>query len=145
MASGPQTYKTHRRTVPLYHLVLWVCLAVLFTWSVVRLVHAPAGDSLFAVLTVFTLVLLAIFVRTFPLRVQDRLIRLEMHLRLRELLPPELHDRIGEFTPRQLIALRFASDRELPGLAATVLRDNIRNGTAIKKMIKDWRADDLRV
>ena len=42
------------------------------------------------------------------------------------------------------IGLRFASDAELPELAATVLRDNIKNRDAIKKMVKNWRADDLK-
>jgi hypothetical protein len=145
MPAASQTYETHRRTVPLYHMGLWLCLLIIFVWSVTRLVRAPSGDALFDLLVAVGLILVAYFVRTFPLRVQDRLIRLEMQIRLRDLLPPELRPRIDEFTPRQLIALRFAGDRELPELAAAVLRDNIQNGTAIKKMIREWRPDDLRV
>jgi hypothetical protein len=71
-------------------------------------------------------------------------IRLEMQLRLRGLLPPELQSRIPELTRRQLIALRFASDEELPDLCRAVLKDNITEGKAIKKMIKNWNADHLR-
>jgi len=57
----------------------------------------------------------------------------------------DLKNRINDFTPEQLIGMRFASDAELPELAATVLRDNIQKRDAIKKMVKNWRADNLRV
>jgi hypothetical protein len=63
---------------------------------------------------------------------------------MRELLPADLHGRIGEFTVGQLVALRFASDAELPELAARVLRDNIQQRKAIKRMVKDWQADHQR-
>lgn len=64
---------------------------------------------------------------------------------MRELLPPDLKARINDFSAEQLIGLRFASDAELPSLAATVLRDNIQQRDAIKKLVTHWRADDLRV
>ncbi len=80
----------------------------------------------------------------FALRVQDRVIRLEMRLRLRELLPLGLHPRIVDFTPSQLVAMRFASDAELSDLAVAVLRDHIHDKKVIKQMIKDWNADHLR-
>ena len=89
--------------------------------------------------------MIALFARVFALKAQDRVIRLEERLRMRELLPADLKSRIQEFSADQLIALRFASDAELPDLAATVLRDNIQARDAIKKMVKDWRADEQRV
>jgi hypothetical protein len=91
------------------------------------------------------LILVALFARTFALRAQDRVIRLEMRLRLRELLPAALQPRIGEFTPVQLIAMRFASDQELPSLAERVLADRITDRRTIKKLIVAWEADHLRV
>jgi hypothetical protein len=78
------------------------------------------------------------------LTVQDRVIRLEMQLRLRQTLPADLHARIDDFTPKQLVALRFASDEELPQLCRTVLNDRVMEQKAIKKMIKKWRPDHLR-
>jgi hypothetical protein len=78
------------------------------------------------------------------LRVQDRVIRLEERLRMQRLLPADLQERIGEFAPGQLVALRFASDSELPGLARKVLDDKVAGGKAIKQMVKNWRADYLR-
>jgi hypothetical protein len=76
--------------------------------------------------------------------VQNRLIRLEMRLRLAGLLPADLQSRIGEFTLDQLISMRFASDAELPALARKVLDDKMSDRKAIKQMVKDWQADWLR-
>ena len=91
------------------------------------------------------MILIVLFARVFAIRVQDRLIRLEERLRMRALLPADLQARIPDFTVEQLIALRFASDAELPALAAAVLRDKVQKRDAIKKMVKDWRPDLLRV
>jgi Family of unknown function (DUF6526) len=73
------------------------------------------------------------------------LIRLEERMRMRELLPADMQSRIGEFTPDQLVAIRFASDGELPALSTAVLSGNIQKRAEIKKMIKNWRADHCRV
>jgi hypothetical protein len=100
----------------------------------------PAVNFLVAV----ALVLMFFCARMFALRVQDRVIRLEMRLRMREVLPPDLQARIGEFTLRQLVALRFASDEELPGLARKVLDGRITDGRTIKQMVQHWQADTLR-
>ena len=78
------------------------------------------------------------------LTVQDRLIRLEERLRYERVLPADLKARIGEFTVTQLIALRFASDAELPALARKVLDDKISERKAIKQMVKTWKPDYLR-
>ncbi len=79
------------------------------------------------------------------LMVQDRLIRDEMRLRLMRLLPPEHAARVHELNVKQLIALRFASDAELPHLTAQVLDGHLADGRAIKLAIKDWQADHMRV
>jgi hypothetical protein len=71
-------------------------------------------------------------------------IRLEMQLRLRQLLPADLQSRIDDLTPKQLVALRFASDEELPALCRTVMNDKVVDQKSIKKMIKQWRPDHLR-
>ncbi len=120
-------------------------LFINLVWAVGRVVRRPDGDSIVNLVLAVTLMLLAFFVRQFPIRAQDRVIRLEMRLRLKELLPPDLQVRIPEFSTRQLIAMRFASDAELPAIAAAVLRDNLQNPDAIKKRISDWQPDHLRV
>jgi hypothetical protein len=91
------------------------------------------------------LIILALFARVFALKAQDRVIRLEMRLRMRDLLPEDLRERINDFTPTQMVGLRFASDAELPELARQVLDENITKSTPIKKMITDWQGDFFRV
>jgi hypothetical protein len=91
------------------------------------------------------LVLGFLLARLFALTAQDRIIRLEMRLRLRELLPADLTPRIGEFTSGQLVALRFAGDRELPVLARRVLDEHLDDRKAIKQLVTDWQADRLRL
>jgi hypothetical protein len=89
--------------------------------------------------------MLSLFARLFALKVQDRVIRLEMRLRMQEVLPPDMRARIPEFSPSQLVALRFAGDEELAELARKVLGEKIEDRTVIKKMIRKWSPDYLRV
>jgi hypothetical protein len=97
-----------------------------------------------ALIVAIALLLAALYGRMFALAVQDRLIRLEMRLRMEGVLPTELRPRISEFSVNQLVALRFASDAELPELASKVLAANLQDRKTIKQMIRNWQADDLR-
>jgi hypothetical protein len=101
--------------------------------------------SVWVVVMAFAFIVTALFARVFALKAQDRVIRLEERMRMRELLPADLQGRINDFSPDQLVALRFASDAELPALSAAVLAGNIQKRAEIKKMIKSWRADHCRV
>ncbi len=142
-----QTYATHRKIVPGFHFVTLGILAINLIWSVVRLFSGagmPLADRVIAFLTALGLALLAFYARTFALRVQDRVIRLEERLRLAELLPADLRPRIGELRPRQLLGLRFASDEELPELTRKVLDERIASANEIKKLVRSWREDHLR-
>jgi hypothetical protein len=145
-----QTYQTHRKYVPLFHFVTLGILAVNLVWALYRLfrgypsVEIPFFDRLLALLVALALVLVAFFARTFALKVQDRVIRSEMQARLAALLPTELRGRTSELSVGQLIALRFASDDELPELTRKVLDEKIGSPDQIKKLIQRWRADDLR-
>jgi|SRR4051812_4888394 len=139
-----QSFENHARFVPAYHFVTFGILLLNLLWTLYRLVRYPAVETVMATLVACALVLIAFYARTFALAVQDRVIRLEMQMRLRELLPVDLQRRAAELTPRQLIALRFASDQELPDLCRTVLNDKVTEQKAIKKMIKNWKADHLR-
>jgi len=141
---APQNLKNHARVVPLFHYVAFPIFVVNLAWTLVRLAKNPSGETAMAALLAVGLVLLAWYARTFALKVQDRVIRLEMRLRMRELLPADLGARVHEFTPRQLVALRFASDRELPALARQVLDQKMNDGRAIKQLVKEWQADHLR-
>ena len=86
----------------------------------------------------------AFLARTQALQAQNRLIRLEMRLRLQPLLPADLYARFNDLTVAQLVALRFASDGEMSELVRTVLKDGTKQAD-IKKMIKQWQPDYVRV
>lgn len=140
----PQTYANHARTVTGYHRIAFPLLALYTFWTIYRAVTAFSIDTLMTMLMAIALLLVTFYTRSFALRVQDRVIRLEMRMRLREILPSAMHARIPELTPAQLVALRFASDAELPALCAKVLDERISNGKAIKLLIREWQGDYLR-
>ncbi|MEO6222167.1 MAG: DUF6526 family protein [Vicinamibacterales bacterium] len=144
MPEPVQTYKNHAKFVPLFHFVALPLLILNLVWSARVALLAPNLGTLVAATTAVALLILALFARLFALKVQDRVIRLEMRMRLRELLPVAMHPRITELTAAQMVALRFASEAELPELVQTVLRDRITERKAIKLMIKNWTADDHR-
>ena len=140
----PQSYKTHRRFDPLWH---FAAMPILLTGLVVAITHAVRqGGAMNWWLAVyaFGIFLAAGAARGQTLKVQDRVIRLEMRLRLRELLPAALASRVGELTPRQLVGLRFASDAELPSLVQRCLAGELRKDDDVKREVKQWQADWLR-
>lgn len=145
----PQSYATHRRFVPGYHFVIFGILAINLIWSLFRLISplpgVPFFDRLLAAAVAVALVLIAYYVRVFPLRAQDRIIRLEEALRMSKLLPPDLLARIDELRTGHFIALRFASDEELPELTRAVLDGKLASQDDIKKAIRNWRVDHLRM
>ena len=142
MANSTQTYKTHAKLVPMFHYVLLPILLINLVAMIYHLWQSPDLFHAWSVVMAFAFLVTAFFARIFALGAQDRVIRLEERMRLRELLPADMKARSHEFTREQIIGLRFASDAELPELAATVLRDNVQKRDAVKKMVKHWRADD---
>lgn len=139
-----QNYANHRKNVPLFHFVALPILLANFIYAAQQLRHAIDIFHVMAALTALALIITGFAARVFALKVQDRVIRLEMRLRLREVLSADMQSKIMSLTPKQLVGLRFASDAELPSLVSQVLKDNITSADAIKKMVKDWQADDLR-
>ncbi len=115
-----------------------------FVWRLVQLKDGITFASIMNVLLATAFVILVFYARVFSLTVQDRVIRLEMRLRLERALSPDLRSRIAEFTVPQLVSLRFASDQELPLLAQQVLDEKLNDRKTIKRRIKDWQADFLR-
>ena len=145
MASAKtQSFENHTRTIPAYHFLAFGFIAVNLLWSLYRAAVAFSMDTVVSVFVAVALILIFFFARVFALRVQDRVIRLEMRLRLNQIVPADLKGRVNDFTVGQLCALRFADDAELPDLARTVLTDNIQDRTTIRKMIKTWNADWIR-
>jgi len=144
MAAEPQGPSNHARYVPGYHFVLSAILLVVLGWQVMMLVKQPGAPTAIGLGLAVGLVLMFWYMRVFAVTVQDRVIRLEERLRMEALLPANLKPRIPEFSRRQLVALRFASDAELPALAKRVLDEKLTDQKEIKKLIREWRADHLR-
>jgi hypothetical protein len=144
MAEASQSFSNHTRYDPLFHFFILPVFAFALITGIVHLVKWPGPHS--ALLVVFLIAaMVAVFkIRLYSLKVQDRVIRLEERQRLATLLDPALRSRIPEFTESQLVALRFASDGELPALATRALNEKL-SGADIKKAIKQWRPDDWRV
>ncbi|HZB87032.1 MAG TPA: DUF6526 family protein [Terracidiphilus sp.] len=144
MSKPPQNLDAHARRDPLFHGVLVPALIVNLVIAIVYIVLHPsfwAGWYIVLSLAAFAGMLR---LRTYPLKVQDRLIRLEERLRLQALAPAEWHAQIYRLGEDQLIGLRFAADDEVVELAKQALEHNL-NRKQIKERIKSWRADDFRV
>jgi Family of unknown function (DUF6526) len=145
VTASDQTYKTHRRYVPLYHFFVE---PVLLVNVVVELIRLNKYHTIYKVWQVLVAIALAVFVflsRRMALRAQDRGIRIEERARLTALLPPDLRGRANDLTISQLVGLRFASDEELPDLARRCLNGELTKADQIKKEIKSWRPDPHRV
>ena len=139
-----QNFENHARFVPVFHFFILPVFLLNVFWSIYRLIQSFSIESARSLLLALAFLLLAFYARTFALAVQDRLIRLEMRLRMQQLLPQELRPRIPDFTVDQLVALRFASDAELPGLCRKVVDEEIADRKVIKKMVQNWQPDLLR-
>jgi hypothetical protein len=139
-----QNFENHAKFLPPFHFFVAPILLVNIGWCIYRVIHAFSAGSVIGLLVALALLVLAFTARIMALTVQDRVIRLEMRVRMAQVLPPDLRARIVDFSTGQLVALRFASDTELPELARKVLQDNVNDRTAIKKMIRDWQPDVLR-
>jgi hypothetical protein len=140
----PQTLASHSRYVPGFHFVTGTVDIVLVLWALYRLATLRTSAELFGVVVAGLLLSQFIYLRQFPLRVQDRLIRLEERLRLERLLPADSRSVGDRLTADQLIALRFASDAELPALAKRIVDEKITERGAVKALITNWRPDHMR-
>jgi len=139
-----QNFENHTKIVPAFHYFILPVLTLNLGSAIYRVSHFFSANAVISLLLAAALVLLALYGRIFALKVQDRVIRLEMQLRLQSLLPADQRTRIPEFTLGQLVALRFASDPELPELARKVLDEKLHDRKAIKRMIRNWQPDLLR-
>lgn len=139
-----QSFDNHARYFPPFHFFVSPVLLVYFVYTVWVANQVRSWPAVLAAIVALALIVLALAARTMALTVQNRVIRLEEQLRLQRLLPADLQGRIAELTVGQLVALRFASDAELPELTRTVLTQGITDKKTIKRMITGWRPDHLR-
>jgi hypothetical protein len=144
MAERTQSAKSHARFLAPFHFFVMPVLLINFLNTVRYFVQDRTLHDGFQVIFAVALIMLALMSRVMALTVQDRVIRLEMRLRLRGILPPDLHASIDGLNHRQLVALRFASDAEMPELVREVLAGKLAASKDIKGRIRDWQADWLR-
>ena len=145
MSEPAQNFENHAKFVRAYHGVALPMLLVPTLWFAYQTVTDFSINALMFQVFAVGLIIAVLFVRLFPLGVQDRVIRLEEQMRLARLLPDDLRDRVGDFTTNQLVGLRFAPDDELPDLARRVLDEGMSDRKAIKQAVKNWRADNQRI
>ena len=147
MSKEPQSLKNHARFDPQFHFVLSFILLANLVFAIFHLVHHWELErvSAFWYLGLSLAAFLVLFkIRSYPIKVQDRVIRLEERMRLQALAPAEWHAQIYRLSCDQLIGLRFASDDEVVELAKQALEHNLTR-KQIKERIKNWRPDDWRV
>lgn len=144
MSEREQNYRNHRRWFPLHHFVVLPILTVNLGLAVQAAFRNPSWTSIWALTLALTLILFAFDARIMALKVQDRVIRLEMRLRLQQVLPPALAARAAALRTRQLVGLRFASDAELPGLVERCLSGELGGSDDVKRAITAWQPDWFR-
>jgi hypothetical protein len=139
-----QSLKNHARLDPIYHFILSAVLLVNLIVAIVALVMRPNFQHVWVIVLSLAAILLWLRLRQYPLKVQDRVIRLEERLRLQALAPAEWHTQIYRLTEDQLIGLRFAADDEVVELAKKALEENLTR-KQIKERIRSWRPDNWRI
>jgi hypothetical protein len=142
--SETQNLKNHARLDPAYHIFIFGIYLLNLVYASVHLYRQRTISSGWYLVLSLVVIVPILKVRTYPLRVQDRVIRLEERLRLQVLAPQAWHPQIYRLSERQLIALRFASDDEVVELAKLALEHNL-SSKQIKERIRSWRGDDWRV
>ena len=139
-----QSFKNHGRYIPLWHFIIPLIMFALLAGSIINLIHAePSNHYSAALIVVIVLLFFSFYVytRCFALRAQDRAIRAEENFR-HFILTGKAHD--SRLHLGQIIALRFASDEEMPALAKRAVEEKLSQKD-IKQAIKNWRPDYNRV
>ena len=145
-----QNYKNHVRWDPAWHFFMVPMLMINIAFAAFKLVHDWHLKSnhhyMFGWWLILSIVFFMAFMkaRMYPLKTQDRIIRLEERLRLAALLSADDLAASQALTESQLIGLRFASDAELPALVARALKEKLTR-EQIKQAIVSWRPDNFRV
>ena len=135
-----QTYANHRQRAPMW-LIAFFSSAIAMLIMVAAVVTRPALASVGLLLMSIALLLAVLMVRGYALRVQDRVIRAEMLARMARL---GVEGRLPQLAPKQVIALRFASDAELPALCERAIAEKLEPDQ-IKRAVTSWQADYHRV
>lgn len=134
-----QNYANHRYR-PLLWLIAALSAVVGFALMVLFVLRQPSLISAGLLLIAVSLICVVWMVRQYALRLQNRIIRLEMQTRLARL---GRDADFGRLAMPQIIALRFASDAELPALLSRAITEHL-TADQIKRAVTAWQADVLR-
>lgn len=141
-----QTAQNHARLDPVHHPAIFILLLnvlVALVWAFVA--HSPGLPlRMWVVLVSVALLISSAKARMNALKAQDRTIRLEEHLRFASLLSPAQLALARSLPTRSIIALRFATDEQLPSLVDRAAAENL-TPAQIKQAISPWRPDTHRV
>lgn len=140
-----QNFANHTRWYPLAHFVIAPIALANLIYQGVKLYRHPSYDGIWMVVIALTLILLSVAARLQALKAQDRVIRLEERMRYASLLTPELARKASELPIGTIIAMRFASDAELPEIASAAVEGKFSTSKDLKQAIKQWKVDDHRV
>jgi len=139
-----QNYSNHSKMVLGFHGILFLAIVALLIGAIRNLIKATDEDIYGASLLVLIPLIFLFFMyftRAFALKAQDRAIKAEENFRHYLLTGKTLNSKL---TMRQIIGLRFASDKEYIELAERAVKENLSEKD-IKKSIKNWKADNYRV
>ena len=138
-----QTYETHRHNPKMTSIGFFFVLLSLVAFGL-RYVGIQVYDRLMTVVAMSSLiaavVVLLLISRAYTTKLQDRIIKLEMKTRCATLLTPSQQAALVRLTNAQIVALRFASDAELPSLLDRADREHL-TPDQIKRAIKNWTPD----
>jgi hypothetical protein len=145
MTTTSQTYANHTRWHPSFHYFVLPVLLINVIWTILQFVISPGWSHGWAIVVSLALLVLATVARTRALAAQDRVIRLEEQIRYQRILSEDVARQTQSLTIAQVVALRFAPDDEVEELVREVVEGRLKKPAEIKRAIKAWRADHLRV
>jgi hypothetical protein len=139
-----QSYPNHARWLPPWHFFAIPVLVSNAIVEIVRFTRSPNLVEAWTAIVAIALVVALLCARWMPLRVQDRVIRLEETLRLERLMPDRRRD-VEHLSRDQFIGIRFASDQEVPHLLDRMVAGELVTRQDVKRAVQHWRSDNQRI
>lgn len=142
-----QQYSNHRKFYYPHHFIFYPVVITLIVISIKQSLNNPEQKLLWrAIAAVFLLLAWLSFMmrQHYALKIQDRMVRMEMRLRYFRLTGKAFEAVEPKLSFSQMAALRFAPDDELPGLVERALTENL-SADEIKRAVKNWLPDLMRV
>jgi hypothetical protein len=145
MATQTQNFSNHTRHYPLFHFIASPLLAIYALYAIYALIRAPSLATVMNVVLAAGVTATLFASRVMVLTVQNRVIRLEMMMRMERIMgAAAAADAMARLPVGRLVALRFASDAELPALISRVMSQELTTNLQVKQAIREWQPDLLR-